>query len=99
MYQGFNLEFYSRLHDEFVDTSEHKIVGHIMMDEMQLKSGIYFHSRSHEVTGFATDGGGIKIDNKISSLLSESKKSNGGSLVKEIIGVEGKGVSTYANQW
>ena len=69
------------------------------MDEIQLTSGIYFHSRSHEVTGFATDGDGIKINNEISNLLSESKKSNDGSLVKEIIGVEEKGVSTYVNQW
>ena len=78
MHKGFNLELYSRIHDEFVDTSEHKIVGHIMMDEMQLKSGIYFHSRSHEVTGFATDGDSIKIDNEIYNLLSASKKSNDG---------------------
>ena len=67
MHQGFNLELYSRIHDDFVTTSKHKIVGHIMMDEMQLKSGIYFHSRSHEVTGFATDGDGIKVAKEISN--------------------------------
>ena len=27
MHQGFDLELYSRIHDEFVDTNEHKILG------------------------------------------------------------------------
>ena len=99
LHYGFNLELYSRIHDEFVKTSKNKVGGHIMMDEMRLKSGIYFHSRSHEVNGFTTDGDGIKIDKEISNLLSESKKCKDGSLVKENIEVREKGVSTYVNQW
>ena len=55
LHQGLNPKIYSRLHDELVRISVGKVVGHIMVDEMQLKSGIYFHSKSHVVTGFATE--------------------------------------------
>ena len=40
-----------------------------MMDEMKLKSGIYFNSSSLEVTGFASDGGGIDLDGTIKKFL------------------------------
>ena len=69
MHQGFNLELYSRINDEFVKPSVHKIFGYIMSDEMQLKSGIVFHSRSNDVTGLTMDGDGILLDQEISDLL------------------------------
>ena len=82
VHQGFNPKIYSRMHDEFVGKSGHKIVGHIMVDEMQLKSGIYFHSKGHEVTGFTTDGDGISLHGKLRNMLPLLEKNNETSLIK-----------------
>ena len=70
-----------------------------MCDEMQLKCGIVFHSRSNDVTGLTTDGDGMLLNQEISDLLSQSNISKDGSLVKDTIGVGNKGVATYVNQW
>ena len=99
VHQGFNPKIYSRMHDKFVGKSGHKIVGHIMVDEMQLKSGIYFHSKNHEVTGFATDGDGISLDGELRNILSLSKKNNDKSLNKEHVEDKKKGVTCHVNQW
>ena len=98
LHQGLNPKLYSRLYDEFVTRSTGQIVGHVMVDEMQLKSGIYFHSKSHVVTGFATDGGGISIDKEIMDFLKLLKKNKASQADLEDKDTE-KGVSTYVNQW
>ena len=69
---GFNTLLYSRLHDEFVRNHTGVVVGHVMMDEMKLKSGVMFHTKTHEVTGFATNGDGIDLDTEVKKLFRDS---------------------------
>ena len=42
IHQGFNQKLYSRLFDEFVEPNKSRnISGHLMVDEMKLKSGVF----------------------------------------------------------
>ena len=62
--QGFNPKTYSRFHDEFVSSKYEIIVGNVMMDEMKLKSGVYFNSNGNSVSGFSTEGNGITVEDE-----------------------------------
>ena len=74
IHQGFNLTLYSRLFDEFVEPNKPRnISGHLMVDELKIKLGVYFNSNTYEVTGFEADGDGINIDEEIKKDLIESK--------------------------
>ena len=72
--QEYNTKFYSRLHDNFVSRKDKKIVFHLLVDEMKLKSGFWFDTHTHEVSGFATDGDGIDLNGEIKKLLRDLGK-------------------------
>jgi len=42
--------------------------GHLMCDEMQLKSGIYWNTYSHKLVGFASDLNELNLTKEIQSL-------------------------------
>ena len=50
---------------KFVSNHDGQITGHLMVDEMKLKSGVLFNTKSHEVCDFATEGDGIELDEEI----------------------------------
>ena len=50
------------------------VAANIMVDETKLKPGVYFHSKCHEVNGFATGGDDIQLDEEITKKISDSKK-------------------------
>ena len=92
---GYNPALYSRFHDEFVTQQTETVYGHLLMDEMKLKSGVYFNSSSLEVCGFESEGGGIQIDSAIRNILkkkrSEKKESDESDKDLKIV--------SYVNQW
>ena len=65
------------------------------MDEMKLKSGIYFNSSSLEVTGFSSDGGGIDLDGSIKKILKEKS----GKKQKDSITNADENIASHVNQW
>ena len=72
-----------------------KIYAQVMMDEMKLKSGIYFNSSSLEVTGFSSDGGGIDLDGSIKKILKEKS----GKKQKDSITNADENIASHVNQW
>ena len=75
---------------EFVRYQTTQVAGHLIVDEMKLKSGVFFHTKSHEVTGFATEGDGISLDEEIKHLFAESKNKKAENT---------KDVTSHVNQW
>ena len=97
--QGYNTKSYSRLHDEFVSRKDEKIVGHLLVDEMNLKSGIWFDTNTHEVSGFVTDGDGIDLDGEIKQLLRDLGKEKSTVIDQPTESNEQKLLVTHVNQW
>ena len=72
---GSSVEIYSRFFDEFVtQKTGDKVVGHIMVDEMKLKSGIWFNSKDGSIIGFECNEGGVQIDNEIKKFIKGDKE-------------------------
>jgi len=56
----------------FDDTIQHipesDRAGHIMCDELQLKSGIYWNTLSHKLVGFASDKSEMNLAKEIEAI-------------------------------
>ena len=68
-----------------------------MVDEMKLKSGIYFDSKTYEVTGFESTGDGINLGDEIRNVLLASKKKDENENIEK--DNDSHGVASHVNQW
>ena len=52
------------------------IVGHIMVAEIKLKSGVYFYTKDNNFLGYANEGDRLSLDIKIKAFFENSNVSN-----------------------
>ena len=78
---------------------EDKVIGHLMVDEMELKLGVYFHTKSHNIIGFVTEDKGLTLDAKIKQFLEDSKAVQDGVHEEATDEAEEKGIATYLTLW
>ena len=101
---GLSIGLYSGLFDEFVShKKDEKLIAHLLVDEMKLKSGIWFNLKDGTVVGFETHEGGVNIDKELKDILKDiTKQKQTGDIErdkKDINESERTGLASYVNQW
>jgi len=78
---GYCPRMYQWFFDETVShIPEQDRAGHVMCDEMQLKSGIYWNTQSHKLVGFASDSEELNLADELDALNDILKGNDNDSL-------------------
>jgi hypothetical protein len=89
--EGYSPKIYGNFFDEYVKRSS-PVIGHLVFDEMKLKTGVFWRTSDHTVCGFASSN----QNSTIRTVLSDMVK-NGDSGTEEFHDLSAPAV--YVNQW
>jgi hypothetical protein len=92
LYEGFSPKIYGNFFDEFVGRAP-LAIGHLIFDEMKLKTGIFWRTSDHTVCGFASS----HQNSTIRSVLSDIMVQNGDDSTEAFHDTSAPAV--YVNQW
>jgi hypothetical protein len=90
--EGYSPQIYGNFFDECADLDD-LIIGHLVFDEMKLKTGVFWRTSDHTVCGFAT----FSPNTTIKSVLSDMVENGDDGIPEEFHHV--KAPAVYVNQW
>ena len=95
---GYNPTIYGWFFDETVQgdkqNSNNLLHGHLIVDEMKLKTGIYWRSSDHKACGFALCSSTMSLTDSIRDMIQDEEKENDEKMFQEKYAP-----AIYVNQW